>query len=100
MQAKCVNSNTIDDMFIAFTMAQQIMIGLSGAMSEEETVAINTKAVFGLLKRNDGTSSQASKNQSIECQWPWEAGLQDQETIARTKNRCSPLLRDTSETSL
>jgi hypothetical protein len=46
----------MDDMFVAFTMAQQIMIGLSGAMSEE-TIPINIKAVFRLLKHNGGTSS-------------------------------------------
>jgi hypothetical protein len=44
----------MDDMFIAFTMVQQIMTGLSGAASEEEKVA---KTVFSLLKRNGRSSS-------------------------------------------
>jgi hypothetical protein len=42
----------MNDMFIAFTMVQQIMTGLSGAMSEEERVPINTKAMFKLPYRN------------------------------------------------
>jgi hypothetical protein len=33
-------------------MVQQIMTGLSGAESEEETVSDITKAVFSLLKCN------------------------------------------------
>jgi hypothetical protein len=57
VQAKNVNSNAMDDMFVAFTMVQQIMTGLSGAAPEEEKVAVITKAVFSLLKRNGGNSS-------------------------------------------
>jgi hypothetical protein len=49
--AKIVNSNAMEDMFVAFTMVQQIMTGLSSAASEEEKVSVITKAVFSLLKR-------------------------------------------------
>jgi hypothetical protein len=42
----------MDDMYVAFTMVQQIMTGLSGAASEEEKVSVITKAVFSLLKHN------------------------------------------------
>jgi hypothetical protein len=52
MQEEIVNSNALDDMFVAFTMVQQIMTGLSSAASEEEKVSVITKAVFSLLKRN------------------------------------------------
>jgi hypothetical protein len=44
-------------MFVAFTMVQQIMTGLSNAASEDENVSIITKSVFSLLKRNGGYSS-------------------------------------------
>jgi hypothetical protein len=54
MQEEIVNSNAMDDMFVAFTMVQQIMTGLSSAASEEEKVSIITKSV---LKRNGGYSS-------------------------------------------
>jgi hypothetical protein len=60
MQDDIENSNAIDDMFVAFTMVQQIMLGLSGAASEE--------AVFSLLKCNGGHSSEASESRSIQCQ--------------------------------
>jgi hypothetical protein len=36
----------------AFIMVQQIMIELSGAVTEKEKVAIITKAVFRLSKNN------------------------------------------------
>jgi hypothetical protein len=54
MPEEIVNSNAMDDMFVAFTMVQQIMTGLSSAASEEEKVSIITKSVFSLLKRNGG----------------------------------------------
>jgi hypothetical protein len=54
MQEETVNSNTMDDMFVAFTMVQQIMTGLSSAASEEEKVSIITKSVFSQLKRSGG----------------------------------------------
>jgi hypothetical protein len=57
VQAKNVNSNGMDDMFVAFTMVQKIMTGPTGAASEEEKVAVITKAVSSLLKRNGGNSS-------------------------------------------
>jgi hypothetical protein len=41
MQEKIVNSNAMDDMFIAFTMVQQIVTGLSGSASEEEKAWIH-----------------------------------------------------------
>jgi hypothetical protein len=47
----------MDDMFVAFSMVQQIMRGLSGAPSEEKKVSIITNAIFILLKRNGGYSS-------------------------------------------
>jgi hypothetical protein len=56
IKEEIVNSNAMD-MFVAFTMVQQIMTGLSSAASEEEKVSIITKAVFSLLKRNGGYSS-------------------------------------------
>jgi hypothetical protein len=57
MQEETVNSNAMNDMFVAFTMAQQIMTGLSSAASAEEKVSIITKSVFSLLKCNGGYSS-------------------------------------------
>jgi hypothetical protein len=57
MEEEIINSNVMDDMFVAFTMVQQIMKGFSGAASEQEEVSIITKAVFNLLKRNSGNSS-------------------------------------------
>jgi DNA uptake protein ComE-like DNA-binding protein len=54
LQEEIVNSNSMDDMFVTFTMVQQIMTGLSSAASEKEKVSINTKSVFSLLKRNGG----------------------------------------------
>jgi hypothetical protein len=56
MQVEIVNSNAMD-MFVAFTMVQQIMTGISSAASEEENVSIIIKSVFNLLKRNGGYSS-------------------------------------------
>jgi hypothetical protein len=52
MQANVVNNNSMDDMYFLFTMVQQILTGLSGAASEEETVLVITKAAFSLLKHN------------------------------------------------
>jgi hypothetical protein len=57
VQAKIVNSNAMDDMFVAFTMVQQIMTGFSGAASEEEKVSVTTKAVFSQLRHNSCNSS-------------------------------------------
>jgi hypothetical protein len=73
-EVKIISSNVMD-MFVAFTMAQQIMTRLSGAASEEEKVSVITKAVFSLLKRNGGNSSLASGICSIQCQRHWETGL-------------------------
>jgi hypothetical protein len=75
MQVETVNCNAMDDMFVAFTMVQQIMTGLPGAVSEEEKVSIITKPVFSLWKRNGGNSSLASESCSIQCQWHLETGL-------------------------
>jgi hypothetical protein len=58
MQEEIVNNNAMDK-FVAFTMVQQIMTGLSSAASEEEKVSIITKCVFSLLKRNGGIGRQA-----------------------------------------
>jgi hypothetical protein len=58
VQVKNVNSNAMDgDMFLAFTMVQQIMTELSGAGTEKQKVAVITKAVFRLLKNNANNSS-------------------------------------------
>jgi hypothetical protein len=56
IQEEIVNSNAMD-MFVAFTMVQQIMTRLSSAASEEEKVTIIAKSVFSLLKRNGGYGS-------------------------------------------
>jgi hypothetical protein len=68
MQAKTVNSNAMDDMFVAFTMVQQIMTGLSCAASGEEEVSAITKDAFILLKHNGGNSSQGFGRQAYELQ--------------------------------
>jgi hypothetical protein len=75
MQEEIVNSNAMDEMFVAFTMAQQIMTGMSCAASEEEKVSFFTEAVVSLLKCNGGYNSEASESCSIQCQWHWETGL-------------------------
>jgi hypothetical protein len=68
VQAKNVNSNAMDnDMFLAFTMVQQIMTVLSGAETEKEKTAIINKAVFRLLKNNANNSSKTSEYISIQC---------------------------------
>jgi hypothetical protein len=41
MQEEIVNSNAMDDMFVAFTMVQQIKTGLSSAASEKEKFQIS-----------------------------------------------------------
>jgi hypothetical protein len=56
MQEEVVNSNAIN-MFVAVTMVQQIMRGLSGPASDGEKVSVITEAVFSQLKRNGGNSS-------------------------------------------
>jgi hypothetical protein len=56
MQEQIVNSNAMDDMFVAFTIVQKIMTRFSSAASEEEKVSFITKSVFSLLKRNGGYS--------------------------------------------
>jgi hypothetical protein len=57
VQAKNVNNNGMDSMYLAFTVVQQIMAELSGAAAEEEKVTVITKAVFLLLKNNASSSS-------------------------------------------
>jgi hypothetical protein len=57
MQEEIINNNAMGGMFVAFTMVQQIMTGLSSAASEEEKVSIITKSVVSLLKHNGGYSS-------------------------------------------
>jgi hypothetical protein len=54
MQEETVNSNAMEDMFVTFTVVQQIMTELSSAVSEEERISIITKSVFSLLKCNGG----------------------------------------------
>jgi hypothetical protein len=55
MQEVIVNRNALG-MFVAFTLVQQMMTGLSSASSEEENFSIITKSVLSLLKRNGGYS--------------------------------------------
>jgi hypothetical protein len=43
MQANVVNNNAMDDMYVAFTMVQQIMTGLSGAATEEEKFQLSLR---------------------------------------------------------
>jgi Cdc6-like AAA superfamily ATPase len=57
VQAKNVNVHAMDDIFFVFTMVQNIMTELSGAVTDEEKVAVITKAVFTLLKNNANNSS-------------------------------------------
>jgi hypothetical protein len=57
MQDEIVNSNAMDDVFVAFTLVQQIMTRLSSAASEEEKVTFITESVFSVLKRNGGYRS-------------------------------------------
>jgi hypothetical protein len=56
VQAESVNINAMD-VFLPFTMVQQIMTELSDAAIEKENVAVITKAVFKLLKNNANNSS-------------------------------------------
>jgi hypothetical protein len=62
VQAKKVNINATDDVFLAFTMVQPIMTELSGAMTEKEKDAAITKALFRLLKNNANSVHRALKN--------------------------------------
>jgi hypothetical protein len=55
VQAKNVNRNSMGDISVAFTMVQQIMTDLSGVATEEEKVAVITRAVFHMLKLNAGS---------------------------------------------
>jgi hypothetical protein len=57
VQAKDVNINETDEVFLAFTMVQQIMTELSGAVTGKENVAVTTKSVFRLLKNNANNDS-------------------------------------------
>jgi hypothetical protein len=43
MQEKIVNRNAIDNMFVAFTMVQQIMTRLLGVASEEEKFQLSRR---------------------------------------------------------
>jgi hypothetical protein len=52
MQAKNINSNAMDGTLATITMVQQIMTGLSGAVTEKEKVIIITEVVLRLLKNN------------------------------------------------
>jgi hypothetical protein len=53
------------DVFLAFTMVQQIMTELSGVAIQKENVAVITKAVFELSKNNANNSLKTVKNRSI-----------------------------------
>jgi hypothetical protein len=77
-----VNNNVTDNVFLAFTMVQQIKTQLS-IVTEREKAAVITKAGFKLLKNNANNSSQSSETHSIQCKRHWEAGLRGQKTVAR-----------------
>jgi hypothetical protein len=51
-----VNSNATGDVFLAFTVVQQTMTGLSGAATVKVKVAVTTKAVFRLLNNANNSS--------------------------------------------
>jgi hypothetical protein len=51
----------MDDMFVAFTMVQQIMTGLSSAASEEEKVSIITKS------ENKSQKSENRRREVLLC---------------------------------
>jgi hypothetical protein len=46
VQVKNVNSNTTEDVFLAFTTVQQIMTCLTGTETIKEKVVVITKVVF------------------------------------------------------
>jgi hypothetical protein len=50
VQARILNVNAMDDMFIAFSMVQKIMRGLSGAVTEKEKFSVVTEGAFSVLK--------------------------------------------------
>jgi hypothetical protein len=52
VQAKNVNINVADNVFLAFTTVQQIMSELSEATTEREKVAVITKAEFRFFTDN------------------------------------------------
>jgi hypothetical protein len=56
IQEKTVNSNAMDDRFVAFTMVQQTMT-ISRATSGEKKIAIITKVVFSIIKHNGSNNS-------------------------------------------
>jgi hypothetical protein len=56
VQTKVVNSN-VTDMFVAFTMVEQIMTRLSGDALEEKKISVIIKAVSSRLNLNGGNNS-------------------------------------------
>jgi hypothetical protein len=84
-----------DRPILAFTVVQQIMKKLSATVTENENVAVITKAVFTLSHSNTNNSSQTSKNHRIQCR----QDLRRQKTVGRLKNRSDPVLRDIPETA-
>jgi delta 1-pyrroline-5-carboxylate dehydrogenase len=57
VQAKNVNINATDLVFLAFTTVQQTMTKLSGVATEKEKVAVITEDVLRLLKNITNNSS-------------------------------------------
>jgi hypothetical protein len=84
------------DMFLAFTMMQQIMTAL-WSCDRKTNVAVKTKAVFRLVKNNPDSVRIPLKIIAVNANSIGK--LSCQETFAILKNRCSPVLRDTIETS-
>jgi hypothetical protein len=103
VQAKNVNSNAMDDMSVTFTMVQQIMTGLSGAVSEEEKVAI-TKVVFSLLNLMAATVHRPLKVITFNARWGLKPGLTDRLVVGRnvtlTLSKCQQKLISGCETQM
>jgi hypothetical protein len=94
VQARSVNMNATDGVFLSFNIVQQIMTELSSAATEREKIAVITKAVFRLLKVSSNDSSYASENHSIGRQ-----AYEVRKELQYLKSRLGPVLRDMPETS-
>jgi hypothetical protein len=57
VQATCVKSSSLDDMFRVASAVQQIMTELNGAVPEEEKIVVITKIVLNIMKRDGHLSS-------------------------------------------
>jgi hypothetical protein len=66
VQTKNVNTDATDEVFLAFTLVQQIISELSSAATEKRKVVIN-KALFRVLKNSANNTSYTSENHIIQC---------------------------------